>query len=72
MINGHVLEVERLCVHNVFVMSSMRLYVACFAFVSAALILVCLKMICNCPLFPIKWELAKNEGHSVKLQTILH
>ena len=35
-------------------------------------ILVCLKMIYTCTLYPIQWELAKNEGHSVKLQTILH
>ena len=28
-------------------------------------------MIYTCTLYPIQWELAKNEGHSVKLQTIL-
>ena len=32
----------------------------------------CLKMIYTCTLYPIQWELAKNEGHIVKLQTILH
>ena len=36
------------------------------------LLLACLKMIYTCTLYPIQWELAKNEGHSVKLQTILH
>ena len=36
------------------------------------IILVCLKIIYTCTLYPIQWELAKNEGHSVKLQTILH
>ena len=36
------------------------------------IILVCLKMIYTCTLYPIQWKLAKNEGHSVKLQTILH
>ena len=39
---------------------------------SASIILVCHKMIYTCTLYPIQWELAKNEGHSVKLQTILH
>ena len=32
----------------------------------------CLKMIYTCTLYPIQWELAKNEGRGVKLKTILH
>ena len=36
------------------------------------LYLGCLKMIYTCTLYPIQWELAKNEGHSVRIQTILH
>ena len=39
---------------------------------SKNVIVVCLKMIYTCTLYPIQWELAKNEGHSVKLQKILH
>ena len=31
-----------------------------------------LNIITTCTLDPIQWELAKNEGHSIKFQTILH
>ena len=41
-------------------------------YVSDTIHLECHKMIYTCTLDSIQWNLAKNEGHSVKFQTILH